>query len=134
MQIVPRRFSDLPKVMSSFAVLRRYRLFSYVEKRKYTNVSFKVGERVSRFIPPFATEFEKYFLFVFLRRFGSFDVDCTGFAYCWNTKYCLFIYFFFTVFGSLPYNIFKSSGKNYEIKRLLYELNRTLAALIIFLW
>lgn len=38
--------------------------------------TLKVGARDPRFISPFVKQFGKVFLFVYLRRFASFDVDC----------------------------------------------------------
>lgn len=73
-EIVPRRFSDLAKVMSFFTVSRTTCFLSWEEKKP--KCTFKVGERFPRFIPPFASHFGKIFLFVYLRRFGSFDLDC----------------------------------------------------------
>lgn len=72
-EIVPRRFSDPAKVMSFFTFYVPVVFFR--EKRKYRKVPSRWASVCDDLFLPLQVTLEKYFLFVYLRRFGSFDVD-----------------------------------------------------------
>lgn len=76
-EMVPRRFSDPAKVMSFFTFYVPLVFFRVPMSRENTE-SYPLGRRACSTIYffPFRKLVWKIFLLVYLRRFGSFDVDC----------------------------------------------------------
>lgn len=80
-EIVPRRFSDPTKVMSFFTFYVPVVFFREKKNEMYTqdgprNVPLRWASVFRDLFLPLQGSLEKYFLFVYLRRFASFDVDC----------------------------------------------------------
>lgn len=96
-EIVPRRFSDPAKVMSFFTFYVPVVFFR--ERRKYRNVPSRWASVCDDLFLPLQVTLEKYFLFVYLRRFGSFDVDRNEIRIVQKYHICVLFSFILLVSG-----------------------------------